>query len=147
MQRPQQPRIITPINYFAKLDHPFQQRWLFVEPLPPFSLCDLSATPTIARFYVSRSSKMATQILDLVMERIPLIATTLIVLLSALLVQLFFAKDPLSSLPLAGAAIGNAEKRRKAYLEGANSIYVEGYRKASTHFLPPRTSLFVTDTA
>ena len=74
---------------------------------------------------------MATTILEIVNERLPLIASTLIVLL-ALVAQRFLAQRPISSLPLAGAAIGNAEKRRKAYLEGAKNIYAEGYQKASS---------------
>lgn len=79
---------------------------------------------------------MATQIMGVVLERIPLIATTLIVCLSAFLVQFAFARDRLSTLPLVGASIGNAEKRRKAYLAGANSVYLEGYQKASCSSLP-----------
>ena len=85
----------------------------------------------LSYFKISNSSKMATKMLEIVAEQLPLVASTLIVLL-ALLAQRFLAKSAISSLPLAGAAIGNAEKRRKAYLKGAKTIYAEGYQKASS---------------
>ncbi|OIW23840.1 cytochrome P450 [Coniochaeta ligniaria NRRL 30616] len=72
---------------------------------------------------------MAAQILEVVVERVPLIATTAIVSLLAFIIQRLFSKASLSHFPLAGAMIGDAEKRRKAYLAGAKSIYKEGYQK------------------
>lgn len=72
---------------------------------------------------------MATQILEVAVERMPLIAATGAIFLLVFLVQLFFSKASLSHIPLAGATLGDAEKRRKVYLAGAKNIYKEGYKK------------------
>lgn len=76
---------------------------------------------------------MVTQVLDVAVERMPLIATTVIVSLLAWLVQRFLSRASLSHIPLAGAMLGDAEKRRKAYLAGAKNIYKEGYQKVRPH--------------
>ncbi|KAB5549553.1 ent-kaurene oxidase [Coniochaeta sp. 2T2.1] len=70
-----------------------------------------------------------TKITELVADRMPLIATAVLVSLLAIIVQRLFTKDPLSGIPFAGLALGDEEKRRKAYLEGAGKIYMEGYEK------------------
>jgi len=70
-------------------------------------------------------------LLQVVEERLPLIVTTILFSVVGVIVQRLFAKDRLSNIPLAGALLGDAEKRRKAYLAGSKSIYMEGYEKVS----------------
>ena len=77
------------------------------------------------------------KITELVADRIPLVATAVLVSLLAILIQRVFTKDPLSSIPFAGLALGGEEKRRKAYLEGAGNIYLDGYEKVRPIYAIP----------
>lgn len=87
---------------------------------------------------------MKMTLLDIAAERMPLIATTILVSLLGLLVQRYFAQPRLSGIPLVGASLGNVEKRRKAFLAGARPIYMEGYQQVCLVFSGTR---HVTDTA
>jgi hypothetical protein len=78
---------------------------------------------------------MATQALVKAVEPTQLIISAIVAFLAAVLVQRFLSRDPLSTFPLAGAAFGNAGKRRKAYSANAKSIYTEGYEKVISHLL------------
>jgi hypothetical protein len=73
---------------------------------------------------------MASQLMEALTERIPLVATTILVSLLVLFVQRILVNNPLSGIPHAGEKLGSVEKRRQAYLAGSKSIYKEGYAKA-----------------
>lgn len=64
-------------------------------------------------------------------DRLPLVVPTLAVLLLAYLLPRLFKNDPLAHIPDIGKELGDDEKRRQAYLYGANNLYREGYRKVS----------------
>jgi hypothetical protein len=72
---------------------------------------------------------MATQVMDVLGERLSLIGTTIVVSLVAFVVQRLFSQDPLSKVPWIGFDIGGLDKRRKAFHDGAKNIYKEGYEK------------------
>jgi hypothetical protein len=73
---------------------------------------------------------MATQVMDMLSERLPLIGATIIVSLVAFIVQRSFSHDPLAKIPLVGLEIGDLEKRRQAFQNGgAKALYKQGYEK------------------
>jgi hypothetical protein len=63
----------------------------------------------------------------------PFIATALLACATAWAFQALMKQTPLSKLPLIGTEIGDAEKRRVAYMRGAKQLYLDGYKKASCH--------------
>jgi hypothetical protein len=73
---------------------------------------------------------------ELLAAQWPYVLTTVLAFAAAWLLQAVLKRDPLSSLPMVGSEIGNADKRRAAFFQGARNIYLEGYRKASS---PTRT--------
>jgi hypothetical protein len=72
---------------------------------------------------------MASQLMEALTERLPLIGTTIIVSLLAFLVQHLLARDPLANIPWVGIELGDESKRRQAYLRSARPFYKEGYDK------------------
>ena len=68
---------------------------------------------------------------ELLAAQWPYVLSTLLAFAAAWLLQAVLKQDPLSSLPMVGSEIGNADKRRAAFVQGAKNIYLEGYRKAS----------------
>jgi hypothetical protein len=74
---------------------------------------------------------MSGPLLDVLTERAPLIATTVLVSLLAVVLQRIFARNPLSTIPYIGAELGNADKRRHAYLAGGKKLYQDGYNNVS----------------
>lgn len=68
----------------------------------------------------------------------PYVLTTVLAFAAAWLLQAVLKQNPLSSLPMVGSEIGNADKRRAAFFQGAKNIYLEGYQKAS---IPSSTGL------
>lgn len=76
---------------------------------------------------------MATQVLDILSARLPLIGTTILVSLVAFVIQRIFAHDPLAEIPWIGVELGDSEKRRKAFQNGgAKALYKRGYEKFKT---------------
>lgn len=76
-------------------------------------------------------SPTPSKVSELLAAQWPYVLSTFLAFAAAWLLQLVFKQDPLSSLPMVGSEIGNADKRRAAFVQGAKNIYLEGYRKAS----------------
>jgi len=70
-----------------------------------------------------------TKTLDLFTQRWPLLAAAAATFLGASLFQYLYKWNIISSIPLVGEEIGDAEKRRVAYIMGAKRLYEEGYKK------------------
>lgn len=79
----------------------------------------------------SVSSPPPSRLTELLAAQWPYVLTTVLAFAAAWLLQAVLKQDPLSNLPMVGSEIGNADKRRAAFFQGAKNIYLEGYRKAS----------------
>ncbi|KAL1866060.1 hypothetical protein Daus18300_006961 [Diaporthe australafricana] len=86
----------------------------------------------------SASSKFT----DLVATQWPYVLSTLAAFAAAWLLQALLKKDPLSNLPMVASELGNADKRRAAFVQGAKTIYLEGYRKFKKGVFRITTSSF-----
>lgn len=78
-------------------------------------------------------SPTPSKLTDLLAAQWPYVLSTILAFAAAWLLQVVLKQDPLSGLPMVGSEIGNADKRRAAFVQGAKNMYLEGYRKASDH--------------
>ncbi|ORY59096.1 ent-kaurene oxidase [Pseudomassariella vexata] len=69
------------------------------------------------------------QVLALISKRSPVIASIFVLLTTVFLLSRYFGSDVYEQIPLVGKELGNAEKRRKAYLDHAQDIYQKGYSR------------------
>lgn len=88
------------------------------------------ACKTISRIEHKMNRTLYDRALDEMSSRLPILSSSLIVLLAAVLAQAFFKADTLAHIPIVGK--GGKEARRKQYVSGgAWELYEEGYRRAS----------------
>lgn len=80
---------------------------------------------------MASTSPTPSKLTELLATQWPYVLSTFLAFAAAWLLQAVFKQDPLSSLPMVGSEIGNADKRRAAFVQGAKNFYLEGYRKAS----------------
>ncbi|KAK3321804.1 cytochrome P450 [Apodospora peruviana] len=73
-----------------------------------------------------------------VVDKLPLIFSTLGVLVAVILLQNVLQGNPLSSFPVIGAELDGDEKRRQAYMVKARDLYVDGYKKSSVLVVSPK---------
>ncbi|KAK3985449.1 putative cytochrome P450 E-class, group IV [Cladorrhinum sp. PSN332] len=67
-----------------------------------------------------------TRVLD---TKLPLLLPTVAVLVAVFLAQALLKGNPLSTIPVVGEELGSDEKRRQEFLQKANQVYLDGYRK------------------
>lgn len=78
---------------------------------------------------MASTSPTPSKVTELLATQWPYVLSTFLAFAAAWLLQVLLKQDPLSSLPMVGAEIGNADKRRAAFVQGAKNFYLEGYRK------------------
>lgn len=60
-------------------------------------------------------------------ERGPVLASVAVILATAFIASLLVGSTEVSKLPLVGEEVGNAEKRRKAFITNGYDFYKKGY--------------------
>lgn len=73
----------------------------------------------------------ATTLSEALVDRWPAITVTLLACLAVFLPR-YLRVFRMLTFPTVGKEIGNAEKRRQAYLQGARKLYYDGYQKVRT---------------
>jgi hypothetical protein len=70
------------------------------------------------------------QVLTLLADRGPVLASVFLVLSGVFLLSIFkLLGNDADKIPLVGGEIGSAEKRRKAYISNARELYAKGYER------------------
>lgn len=67
------------------------------------------------------------QFTSILEERAPVLASIAVVLVAVFAANVLFKNDYLSQIPLIGSEVGDAEKRRKAYITNGLDFYKKGY--------------------
>lgn len=67
------------------------------------------------------------QVANIVQERAPILASIAVILVTVFTASILLNSSGASKLPLVGEEIGNAEKRRKAFITNGIDFYQKGY--------------------